>query len=403
MRKIIFPTNKPILKLCSLVVFLLLIVSCNKHQATETNTVMPDSTPTPPKEIATSISTQTIIPTNSPLLLQFSPTASIFDPLGTLLFTNTDAVTIVDISSKSQLGITSAPGIYTLPVATKNGYIYYLSDHGKSRGIMNVYRVKLGEKVPEPITFDNYFDYGLASCYSQNIVAYVSDQHEINGTYNIYISGFRNSIGSKKILSTTQRITGLSCAPDGKRLAFFMPGNNGILGDLYVANIDGTSLTQLVQKNNTLTYSLSWSPDSQYIVVAVKTGNGDSLTIVNILGKTIRELTNVEIGLNIKAPVWAPNGSKILFEVFDRNTTKLKVIDYDGHNEKLLLDSAQDGGFFSYSAVWSPDSEYIAYVLRGDNKTVNLYILSVVGGVQEELLPEDYTSITALSWISPTP
>lgn len=398
-RTIKFLTSRLNLKLITSVIFFLSLVSCEKSHDVKTNTAVSDPTSSAPKVTITS----TLVPTEtsvySPSPIDLSPTASTFNPSGTLLFTNTDSIVMLDISSKSVNELTTAPGIYALPTATKNGYVYFLSDRGASRGILDVYRTKLGDKMSEErITSDNYSDSELTSCYNQNIVAFVSDQHEVNGTYNIYVSDTLKLFDLQKILSRNQWITDLSCSPDGKHLAFFLPGDNGVLGDLYVVDVEGTNLTQLTQDNSVSTYSLSWSPDSQHIAVSIKTGNGDNLSIVNILDKSVRQFTNSETGLNIKAPVWAPNGSRILFEAFDRNVTKLKVIDSDGNNEELLLSSAQDGGFFSYEAAWSPDSEYIAYGFRNPDKSVNLFISKLDNGIQEKLLPENYSSVSALSW-----
>ncbi len=344
----------------------------------------------------------TWIPTASPRPVQLSPTVATFNPSGSLLVLDgSDAIIMADIGSKSSVELTTATAIYAQPVMTKDGYVYYLSDQGASRGMLDVYRIKPSQKIPDRITYDRYFDFDLTSCYSQNIVAYTSDQHETNGTYNIDISGYDNSIRPRKILSKTQEITGLSCSPDGKYLAFFVPGDNGLSGDLYKVNIDGTNLSQLTQNNDSSTYSLSWSPDSQSIAFVIKAKKGDNLAVINVFDKTITELKNIETGLNIKAPIWSPDGTKVLFEAFNRQETKLKIINSDGTNEKVILDSTEDGGFFSYSAAWSPDSKYIAYAIRGNNrdKPMDLYILGLENGVQKQVLDEDFTAITSLSWV----
>lgn len=402
-RKIILPFNTWILRPLGLVIFSLFLMSCSGYQTVGPDTSVPDLILTTPKMVATSTAEQAKIPTSRSVPVQLSPTVVIFNSTGSLLFSDTHAIIMADIKSKSQVVLTKADSIYSQLAATENGYIYYLSDQGASRGILEVYRIKPGDKKPERITYDNYYDFDLTSCYSQEIVAYVSDQHETNGTYNIYISGFHNSIRPQKILSKTQRISGLSCSPDGKYVAFFISGSNGVLGDLYIVNIDGTNLSKLTQNNNISTYALSWSPDSQHIVVVTKIEKGDNLAIVNVFDKMIAEFKNTEVGLNIKAPLWAPDGSKILFEAFNAQETKLKVMDSDGSNEKILLDSAQDGGFFSYSAAWSPNSKFIACEIENADKMVNLYILELDSGIQEKLLTEDYISINSLSWVLPSP
>jgi len=392
--KIIFPFGKWILQTSSLILFFLFFVSCGRSQYK-----MPDSTPGLLTPVTTSTAQQTKIPVSSPLLVQLSPTAIAFDLSGTFLFSDMDGIVIADIKSKSQALLTTTKSIYAQPTETKNGYIYYLSDEGASQGMLDVYRIKPGQKIPDRITYDQYYDFYLTSCYSQDIVAYVSDQHEMNGTYNIFISGSNNSTKPKKVFSETQSITGLRCSPNGKFLAFFISNSYGISGNLYMINIDGTHLSQLTRDDNISTYSLSWSPDNQHIGVAIKAESGDKLAVVNVFDKTATELKKADAGFRIKAPVWSPDGKKILFEIFNRQETKLEVINFDGSNEKALVNSVQDGGFFTYSAVWSSSSEYIAYQIKNADKTVILYALELESGIQKNLFTENDNLITSLSWI----
>jgi dipeptidyl aminopeptidase/acylaminoacyl peptidase len=57
------------------------------------------------------------------------------------------------------------------------------------------------------------------------------------------------------------------------------------------------------------------------------------------------------------APAWSPNGSKIVFEVYDGNDNDLFVINWDGSGRTQITDNTVNAG----GAEWSPDGTKLAF------------------------------------------
>jgi Tol biopolymer transport system component len=93
------------------------------------------------------------------------------------------------------------------------------------------------------------------------------------------------------------------------------------------------------------------------IAFVQRAASGSQLMVMNADGSRLTTLTSGSFGV-VGHPTWSPDGTKIAFE--DQGTfgfpEKISVINSDGTNERVLLDT---GGAFTQPA-WSPDGTKIA-------------------------------------------
>lgn len=95
-------------------------------------------------------------------------------------------------------------------------------------------------------------------------------------------------------------------SPDGTKIAFIST-RDGVLGELYVMNADGSAETRLTTTESLggVRYQPDWSPDGSSIVFVVNqrelyliSPDGTGFALVATLGRD---------------PVWSPDGSRILY------------------------------------------------------------------------------------------
>jgi len=101
-----------------------------------------------------------------------------------------------------------------------------------------------------------------------NLVA-VLKQHE--GRWEIEV--FDLAAGGSRVVSGQVEVWGgLSFSPDGAQLVFYSEDRPGI--GLYLVNVDGTGLYQLVQPKNLYAIDGKWSSDGRFIAFFVTSGGG---------------------------------------------------------------------------------------------------------------------------------
>ncbi|WP_194925993.1 cell wall-binding repeat-containing protein [Catenulispora pinisilvae] len=99
-------------------------------------------------------------------------------------------------------------------------------------------------------------------------------------------SGFTISIFDPATSKVTKvaNADSISFSPDGKQIAYSMYGGVG-KAELFVANVDGTSPTQLTSVAGE-TFQPVWSPDGTEIAFQEQAGNGNNLDVIAATGGT---------------------------------------------------------------------------------------------------------------------
>jgi TolB protein len=104
-------------------------------------------------------------------------------------------------------------------------------------------------------------------------------------------------------------------------------------------------------------------------------------------GSNVQRLTDMPFGA--RAPNWSPDGSEIVFEVFNeppiRGSAVIWVMDSDGSDPRLLIGGPEDKRF----PQWSPDGSEILFVsLRPETLHWSMYRAQADGSGQDLLADE---------------
>lgn len=149
-------------------------------------------------------------------------------------------------------------------------------------------------------------------------------------------------------------------SPDGRKIAF---GGGSQNPRFYVANADGSGRRSLTPPG-VYDYSVwgAWSPDGKKIAYTRNVAReGDlGIFVVNTDGTGRRKLVP---GEGQHDPVWSPDGRRILYSVWGRDTFFL--VDADGKRKHPLPGSRPWSGHripMRPPAAWSPTGERIFYI-----------------------------------------
>lgn len=205
-----------------------------------------------------------------------------------------------------------------------------------------------------PLVFKNY------SPADRGKIAFVSNPDGLGEIFSMNDDGS----GVIRLTHNTSEDSSPDWSPDGSRIAF--ASNRSAAWEIYVMNADGSGQTQLTTLNRC--YSPQWSPDGTKIVFYSRQSNNNIIFTMHPDGTHVFQVTDP--AMSAYDPSWSPDGSKIAF-ISTRTTPGIYVIDADGTNQELVLESI-DIVYFS----WSPDGKKLAlskYALPNTNFDLYVY------------------------------
>jgi TolB protein len=165
---------------------------------------------------------------------------------------------------------------------------------------------------------------------------------------------------ARHLIPRTESAGEIAWSPDGRRLAFELPGRlQGV--DVYTARSDGSGL-RLVLKN---AYAPALSPDGERLLVVrdvctdyssacIFSDHGVDLYTVRVDGTSLRHVAREPNGAS--SPAWSPGGKWIAFLANDGG---LYLIDAGGRHRRRLE------GTFGAKLSWAPDGSKLAFEIRG--------------------------------------
>jgi TolB protein len=146
-------------------------------------------------------------------------------------------------------------------------------------------------------------------------------------------------------------------SPDGRRVAMILSKAGS--PDVWVANIDGTGLTQLTKTKEDES-SPCWSPDGSKICFASRVNERRSLFVVPSSGGAMSRLATDGVS-NPSEPDWSPDGKTIVF-TSQMGNFNICTIPAQGGAAELLV-----GG---EDPSWAPNSRTVIFTRRTGNKRV---------------------------------
>jgi hypothetical protein len=126
-------------------------------------------------------------------------------------------------------------------------------------------------------------------------------------------------------------------SPNGKRLDFARSDQNGDPGGLFVVNVNGTGLKQIMPAGTLVSGGVDWSPQGNQIVFSqhVTPHVHNSLWIVHSDGSGLHEIEvqgfacggafSDPTSNSCLEPRWSPDGKKIVFDIFEAATGQRNI------------------------------------------------------------------------------
>ncbi len=144
-------------------------------------------------------------------------------------------------------------------------------------------------------------------------------------------------------------------SPDGKHIAF-----TSVDERIWMANIDGSRKTEVVQMDGSYCHQPAWSPDGKWIAFASDRDGDVEIYKVRWDGSDLTRLTH-EKGFDCR-PRWSPDGRWILFTSNRNGNHDLFLMHDDGFDVQALThDQAMDD-----HGVFSPDGRWVSFVSMRD-------------------------------------
>jgi Tol biopolymer transport system component len=132
-------------------------------------------------------------------------------------------------------------------------------------------------------------------------------------------------------------------SPDGSNVVFAADVTNTKRA-LYVVNVDGSGLRQIGPPAGLNPTSAQWSPDGDWIAFsAPPTSNYAEVYLIHPNGTGLREVTSPDDACSSFAPIWSPDGTKLLFETqcysgSQVTSTRLETANLDGMGMSKVAD-----------------------------------------------------------------
>lgn len=222
------------------------------------------------------------------------------------------------------------------------------------------------------------------------------------GNYEIYTMNADGS-NQKRLTYTRATTYGAAWSPDSKRIAF--TSTQPVTEEVFVINSDGSKKTKLTATAyidhgpKAWNKNPCWSPDGTQIAFASARNGEQEIFIMNADGTEPRQIT-ASPGMKDFAS-WSPDRMHIAFV-----HGGITVMDVDGTNLRQLTNP----GLFAFDShpTWSPDGQYIAYNSQVDVDLkarppqmghAEIFVVHIASGESSRLTTTS-TNNESPSWIS---
>ncbi len=175
--------------------------------------------------------------------------------------------------------------------------------------------------------------------------------------------------------------------PDGSALAYSMRG------DIWVQTI-GTDHARAITHGPGYHFEPAWSPDGQWIALAVDTNGQLDIAVVRADGTAFRRLTS-DAAVDIQ-PAWTPDGRFIVF-------ASARERDFDIMQYELAtgaVETVVGGGGNQFQPAPSPDGSQLAFIarVRGRLGSGGIWTVPMTGGEPQLVHYEETSYRPAPAW-----
>ena len=145
-------------------------------------------------------------------------------------------------------------------------------------------------------------------------------------------------------------------SPDGRELAYWMVDPNGAL-NTWIQSLDGGSPRRVTSDAEGVNYPV-WSPDGQWLAVAIKRGSTTHVGVVSRRGGAVEQLTHAT-GPSA-ANAWSPDGEHIAFAAQRDGVGNIWEVSRCTQVSRQLTHFTSPSGYVLYPS-WSPQANRIAF------------------------------------------
>jgi Tol biopolymer transport system component len=157
-----------------------------------------------------------------------------------------------------------------------------------------------------------------------------------------------------------------SIAPDGSRVVFSMPADNG--QQIQSVNNLGEDRKSLTQSG--FNCWPAYSPDGKQIAFGSNRDRDYDIYVMDAGGDNVRRLTNSP-GLDAR-PAWSPDGKQIAFTSNRDGNYRIYVMNADGSKVRRVTESKERDDY----ATWHPDGKRLAIVGERAGKS-DVYLVEI--------------------------
>ncbi len=188
-----------------------------------------------------------------------------------------------------------------------------------------------------------------------------------------------------------------SFSPDGSRLVYIGPAQNGPSDGLYITDL-ATGHATLLPGTARGDSAPLWSPDGTRIAFTRGPASGligapgaYNLMITDVDGSNSRQLTAGENANFAKA--WMPDGTQLLYMVEERNGVSLQMMDVQTGTSSPMFNINYNG-----SVAVSPDGKRVAFEEMLPLDKYGLFVSNLDGSDRRQLADGDPYIVTLPTW-----
>tara|TARA_B100000809_G_scaffold104872_1_gene103378 strand:+ start:4169 stop:7333 length:3165 start_codon:yes stop_codon:yes gene_type:complete len=195
-------------------------------------------------------------------------------------------------------------------------------------------------------------------------------------------------------------------SPDGSMVAV-LSDQTGYF-DIHIMDaITGKRIKKLVKGNRSVDFEelkwlqpgLSWSPDSEKIVVAAKAGKGDVLHLIDIKS---RKGEKIEIDLDgVFSASWSPLGNEIAFVGQNGNSSDLYIYNLNNRSKKKITNDIFSDSYPSWNSEGTEivfvsdrgnniDGQYDGIIFDHNYRQTDIFTINVKSGIINRITNTDF-------------
>jgi TolB protein len=241
--------------------------------------------------------------------------------------------------------------IQAAPPAETKDMIVFASNRGDDPAELGLYLLDLESKQITPV--ETGFEACVLPKWSPDGNSILFGVMDIWNLYTVMPDG------SELTQITDFRSNNADWSPDGTQIVFQSDHQNEPQDtpDIYIIDITGENLVEILDDPPNIDYSPRWSPDGKRILfISSKSGKEEMFTM-NVDGSDVVQLS--ESADQVIEAVWSPDGTRIVFAYGPYGRTDLFIADADDvrTNEVRLTNDQQA----NMHPTWSPDGKRIVF------------------------------------------